>query len=106
MQGGFVQLEMLPEFKLPVLEKKAIGLLQLHEPKDAPYYGCFSGGKDSVVIKELARRAGVRIVWHYNVTTIDPPELVRFIRREHPDVAFERPKHPFFVEMRTHGFPT
>jgi phosphoadenosine phosphosulfate reductase len=75
-------------------------------PKDGKYYGCFSGGKDSVVIKELARRAGVPVTWHYNVTTIDPPELVRFIRKHHPEVLFDRPKKPFFVAMRTRGFPT
>jgi len=56
------------------------------------YYGAFSGGKDSCVIKELARLAGVRCTWHYSVTTVDPPELVRFIRREHPDVEWRRPK--------------
>jgi len=94
-------------FNLDALIERAIGLLRLHEPRDGEYYGCFSGGKDSVAIKELARLAGVRVSWHYNVTTIDPPELVRFIKREHSDVKFERPKHGnFFHRMETTGFPT
>ena len=96
---------MIPEYDLPELERKAILLLQTHEPKDRPYWGCFSGGKDSVVIKELAKRAGVNVEWHYNVTTIDPPELVRFIRREHPDVVFERPEKSFFKAMPIRGIP-
>jgi len=95
------------EFSLERLTEQAIDCLRFHAPKDgSPYYGCFSGGKDSCVIKEIGRLSGVPIEWHYNVTTIDPPELVRFIKREHPDVKFNRPKKSFFVMMDTHGFPT
>ena len=97
----------IKDFDLNELEKRAIKTLQLFQPKDRPYYGCFSGGKDSVVIKELARRAGVEVVWYYNVTTIDPPELVRFIKKEHSDVVWNRPKHGnFFKRMEKKGFPT
>jgi len=96
----------LPGYTLPEMVERSIALLREHEPPDG-YYGCFSGGKDSVVIKELARLAGVRVVWHYNVTTIDPPELVRFIKREHPDVVWNRSKHGnFFKRMERKGFPT
>lgn len=101
-----MQIEMLKEYTLEAMEEKAILFLQTFVPKDGEYYGCFSGGKDSVVIKELAKRAKVPVTWHYNVTTIDPPELVRFIRREHPDVIFERPPRPFFKEAERQGFPT
>lgn len=55
---------------------------------------CFSGGKDSVVIKHLARRSGITYRTIYSVTTIDPPELVYFIRDFHSDVIWNRqPKH-------------
>lgn len=37
--------------------------------------------------------AGVKYDAHYNLTTVDPPELVRFIREQHPDVAIDRPKY-------------
>ena len=69
---------------------KAIMRLQAYEPKEG-YYLCFSGGKDSCVIKALADMAGVKYDAHYNVTGIDPPELVQFIKAEHADVAFEKP---------------
>lgn len=69
--------------------EKAIKRLQLYEPPEG-YYLCFSGGKDSVVIKALADMAGVKYDAHYNVATVDPPELVRFIKDEHPDVIFDR----------------
>ena len=41
-----------------------------------------SGGKDSAVIKELARRAGIPFEVMHNNTTADAPETVRFIRQE------------------------
>jgi phosphoadenosine phosphosulfate reductase len=87
--------------------ERAIELLRMYQPKDAFYWGCFSGGKDSCVIKEIARLAGVSVTWHYNVTTIDPPELVRFIKREHGDVVFEIPKMNFFEMAKLkNDFPT
>jgi phosphoadenosine phosphosulfate reductase len=86
--------------------ERAIELLKMYQPKDKPYYGCFSGGKDSCVIKEIARLAGVSVTWHYNVTTIDPPELCRFIKHEHPDVVWNKPKENFFNLAARKGFPT
>jgi phosphoadenosine phosphosulfate reductase len=60
--------------------------------KGEGYYLAFSGGKDSCVIKALADMAGVKYDAHYNVTTVDPPELLRFIKEHHTDVIWERPK--------------
>ena len=52
-----------------------------------PLYVCFSGGKDSTVLAELCRLAkeqyGVEYELHYNVTGIDPPELVYFMRENY-----------------------
>lgn len=69
--------------------KKAIERLQFYEPKEG-YYLAFSGGKDSIVIKALADMAKVKYDAHYNVTTVDPPELTRFIKHNYPDVTWER----------------
>ena len=69
----------------------AIKRLQTFQPKDRPYWLAFSGGKDSCVILALAKMAGVNYEAHYNVTSVDPPELVRFIKREYPDVSFDIP---------------
>lgn len=67
---------------------KAIMRLKTYEPPEG-YYLCFSGGKDSCVIKALADMAGVKYDAHYKVTSVDPPELVRFIKEKYPDVEFE-----------------
>ncbi len=56
------------------------------------YYLAFSGGKDSVVTKRLLDMAGVKYDAHYRVTSVAPPELVRFIKEQHPDVEMEIPR--------------
>lgn len=57
----------------------AIERLKAYEP-DEGYFLAFSGGKDSVVVKALCDMAGVKYDAHYSITTVDPPELVRFIK--------------------------
>jgi len=89
---------MAEELPLYLYVQRSVALLQAHAPKDRPYDGGFSGGKDSVVIKELAKMAGVNVRWSYTQTTIDPPELVVFLRRAHPDVRWIRPKHGFLLQ--------
>lgn len=70
--------------------KDAIELLKEHEPPDG-YYLCFSGGKDSVVIHDLAVKAGVKFDAHHSITTVEPPQLMRFIRDHFPNVINEHP---------------
>ena len=70
---------------------RAVALLRTHVTDD-PFYLAFSGGKDSCTIKALAQLAGVPFEAVYNNTTIDPPELVRFIKRHHADVRWNMPK--------------
>ena len=42
-------------------------------------------GKDSIVIYDLAIRAGVKYDAHYSQTTVDPPEIQKFIKNyPHP----------------------
>ena len=67
----------------------AIERLKAFEPPEG-YYLAFSGGKDSVTVKALADMAGVKYDAHYNVTSVDPPELVRFVK-SFPDVSFDFP---------------
>lgn len=68
----------------------SIEALKTFEPKDG-YYVAFSGGKDSVVVKALCDMAGVKYDAHYSVTSVDPPELVQFIKEQYPDVSRDIP---------------
>lgn len=72
--------------------KKSIERLKAFEPPEG-YYLAFSGGKDSVVCKALCEMAGVRFDAHYRITSVDPPELVQFIRDKHSDVARDYPRY-------------
>lgn len=73
----------------------AIERLRAYEPEDG-YWLAFSGGKDSITIYRLAELAGVKFDAHYRVTTVDPPELVRFIKEHYPTVARDRPEMTMF----------
>jgi phosphoadenosine phosphosulfate reductase len=69
----------------------AIDRLRAFEPEEG-YYLAFSGGKDSQCIYHIAVEAGVKFEAHYNLTTVDPPELVRFIKDNYPNVVIDYPK--------------
>lgn len=68
----------------------AIRRLQAFEPEDG-YFVAFSGGKDSQCIYHLCNMAGVKFDAHYHVTSVDPPELIYFIRKHYPDVVWDIP---------------
>lgn len=65
---------------------------------------CFSGGKDSVVIDALAKRAGLNYAKVYHVTTIDPPEVVQFCRSQ--QAHFDHPGTSYFREIENDGLPS
>jgi len=84
--------------------EKAIARLKEYEPPEG-YYLAFSGGKDSCCIKALADMAGVKYDAHYNVVGIDPPDLVYFIRKYHPDVIPEKKQLTFFQALLHEKWP-
>lgn len=90
--------------------QKAIDRLKAFEPEEG-YYLAFSGGKDSQCIYHLAKMAGVKFDAHYSITTVDPPELMKFVQEYYPDVEWERhywnddpEKHPehYYSDGRPH----
>ena len=78
---------------LPYLEKEktAIQRLKAFEPESEPYYGCYSGGKDSDVIRILLELAGVKHELVHNLTTVDAPETVQYVKSL-KDVRIDRPE--------------
>lgn len=91
-------------------ELKAIERLKAFEPDDG-YYLCYSGGKDSDVIRILAQLAGVKHEVVHNLTTVDAPETVRYVksvgaridRATYPDGS---PKTMWNLIVKKHMPPT
>lgn len=71
-------------------EKMAIERLKAFEPETEPYYLCYSGGKDSDVIRILAYLAGVKHEIHHNLTSVDAPETIYYIKSI-PNVIIDIP---------------
>lgn len=62
------------------LQKKidqAIRLLKAYDKPDEPVEIAYSGGKDSDVILQLAKEAGINFRAIYKNTTIDPPGTIK-----------------------------
>lgn len=70
---------------------------------DKGFYLAFSGGKDSQAIYHLAKLAGVRFQAHMNMTSVDPAEVVMFVKREYPDVERHAPDISFFDLIKKKG---
>ncbi len=78
---------------LDVKIKNAIAFLQLHSPRSlllspSGFHLGDSYGKDSCVCLALLKMAKVPFLATYSNTTIDPPELLRFGRKFHPDTVW------------------
>lgn len=82
----------------------SISIIKEHEPKEG-YWVAFSGGKDSIVAYDLVKKSGVKYDCHFNQTTIDPPEIYRFIRENYPEVIWEKPKRSMFAAIRARQVP-
>ena len=90
----------------PELEKKverAIRLLQ-SIPQDGDIELSYSGGKDSDVILELAKMAGIPYRAIYKATTIDPPGTIAHAKEMGAEVI--HPKKTFFQLVSKSGFPS
>lgn len=73
-------------------------------PQDGPIEISYSGGKDSDVILELARMAGIPHEAIYKQTTIDPPGTTAHAKEQGATII--RPKMSFLDIIRRKGMPT
>lgn len=64
----------------------------------------FSGGKDSTVLLDLARRVCADIPAVFIDTGLEYPEIRSFVKGV-PNVEWLRPKHPFFEIIEKYGYP-
>lgn len=88
---------------LQIKVDKAIKLLR-STCRDREVELSYSGGKDSDVILELAKMAGINYRAIYKNTTIDPPGTIRHVRENNVEIV--RPKETFLQLIERKGFPT
>lgn len=65
---------------------------------------CYSGGKDSDVILQLAKEAEIDFVPIYKMTTIDPPGTIQHAKENGCEIR--RPEKTFFQLVRENGLPS
>ena len=82
---------------------RAIRLLQ-SIPKNGPVEVSYSGGKDSDVILELAKMAGIDYRAIYKNTTIDPPGTIKHCREKGVEIL--HPEKPFYEIVKENGAPS
>ena len=108
---NFTLEEVLPKFDVALQEKilhsvelirKAEKLALAYDPENG-YYNTFSGGKDSQCLYHIVKLAGVKHKTHMNLTSVDPPEVIRFVKTQYPDVDLIKPEksiYQYAVDMK------
>lgn len=94
--------------ELQVKVNRAVKLIQsagkIAQEHGQPLEICYSGGKDSDVILELARMSGVEYRAIYKNTTIDPPGTIAHVKRNGVEII--RPKMTFAELLAKKGYPS
>lgn len=85
------------------ITEEAIERIKQFAPTNEKYIVAYSGGKDSIVALDLTKRSGVDFEAIYYLTTVDPPEQVKFVKAT-PGVKIIRPKYTMFQLILHKGF--
>lgn len=81
-----------------------VRIMEWYLKNDGKVYVSFSGGKDSTVLLDLARRVYADIPAVFVDTGLEYPELREFVKTKN-DVEWLHPKHPFFEIIEKYGYP-
>lgn len=95
---------LLYKLKMELNEKIDKSIKLLKSIKSDEIELCYSGGKDSDVILELAKLSGIPYRAIYKKTTIDPPGTIKHCRSN--GIEIHEPRIRFFDLIRQRGFPT
>lgn len=76
--------------------KKAESIALAYGGGNNGYYLAFSAGKDSQALYHIAELAGVKFDAHMNLTSVDPPEVIRFVKQAYPEVDLIKPNKSIY----------
>lgn len=74
---------------------KALPVAKKYDP-DNGFHLAFSGGKDSQALYHIAQLAQVPFKAHMMLTSVDPHEVILFVKRQYPDVVLHKPKDSIY----------
>ena len=85
---------------------EAIQFLKDNEPSEGYLLG-FSGGKDSQVIYELTKMSKVKFHAYFGLTSVDPPEVIKFVRDYYPEIEIKQSPITMFelIVKKGSGYP-
>lgn len=95
------QLQRKVEYSIELLRKCEDMALRMDAENG--FYLAFSGGKDSQALYHIAKLAGVKFKAHMNLTSVDPPEVIRFVKQNYPDVELIKPKMSIYDMAKKKG---
>lgn len=105
LQKASVGLRKKMEYTLQLLQKAE--KIALSYDQEDGFYLAFSGGKDSQALLHMAQLAGVKFRAHMNLTSVDPPEGIRFVRTNYKEVELNKPhKSIFRIAVEKQILPT
>jgi phosphoadenosine phosphosulfate reductase len=105
LQKASVGLRKKMEYTLQLLQKAE--KIALSYDQEDGFYLAFSGGKDSQALLHMAQLAGVKFRAHMNLTSVDPPEVIRFVRTNYKEVELNKPhKSIFRIAVEKQILPT
>lgn len=79
------------------LVRRAERLALEYDAEDG-FYNTFSGGKDSQALYYIVKMAKVKFKTHMSLTSVDPADVIRFVKREYPSVVRHKPKMSMFAD--------
>lgn len=94
LQKASVGLRKKMEYTIQLLQKAE--KIALSYDQEDGFYLAFSGGKDSQALLHMAQLAGVKFRAHMNLTSVDPPEVIRFVRTNYKEVELIKPHKSIF----------
>lgn len=77
------------------LIRKAEKIALMYDPEEG-FYNTFSGGKDSQALFHIVKMAGVKFTTHMSLTSVDPGDVIRFVKTEYPSVIRHKPETSIF----------
>lgn len=83
--------------------ERAVRLIQTAGADGQTVEVAYSGGKDSDVILELTRMAGIKYRAIYHNTTIDPPGTIKHVKEQGAEIV--QPPKTFFQLVAENGMP-